>query len=295
MEVKKLCEVCGSASIQFQSNIKDHSISKQDFLLLKCADCHFLFTGNAPTEENAGAFYQSEDYISHSDTSKGLVSKLYHSVRDIMLGKKKALLDHLGAKKTLLDVGSGTGYFLAHMQKHGYQTKGIEIDDKARSFSINQFGLDVGSPEKLLNNQINSTFGYITLWHVLEHLYRPNDYLQAMKALLDDDGYLIIALPNYTCFDAKYYDTFWAGYDVPRHLWHFTPKSLDLMLKNNGFEIISKELMPFDPFYNAMLSEKYKNNPLGLIRGCCTGFISLCLGTFNVDKASSIIYTIKKK
>nr|HMU04853.1 class I SAM-dependent methyltransferase [Saprospiraceae bacterium] len=137
-------------------------------------------------------------------------------------------------------------------------------------------------------------FGYITLWHVLEHLYDPNAYLQKFHSLLDHNGYLIIAVPNHACFEAKYYGTYWAAYDVPRHLWHFTPETLEKIAVRNNFKLIEKKMMPFDPFYNSLLSEKYKNSTLGLLQGFTIGFVSYLKGLINVNKSSSVIYVLKK-
>jgi len=290
----KNCQVCGSSSLTAVSEIKDHSITKEKFELYKCGVCGFSFTQNPPEESESGRYYQSEDYISHSNTSTGVVSRLYHMVRDIMLGRKYKLVQDLGADKSLLDIGSGTGYFLNYMKQKGYFTSGIEIDDKARNFSIKQFGLDVNTPEHLKNGGIKQKFGYITLWHVLEHLYDPNAYLQTFHSMLDVNGYLIIAVPNHNCFEAKYYGTYWAAYDVPRHLWHFTPETLKKIANNNHFTLVDKKMMPFDPFYNAMLSEKYKQSTLGLAQGFAIGFVSFIKGYLNVNKSSSVIYVLKK-
>ena len=290
----KNCQVCGSSSLAPVLEVKDHSITKEKFELHKCVDCGFLFTQNPPAESDSGRYYQREDYISHSNTSKGLVSMMYHKVRDIMLGRKFNLLEALGTEKSLLDIGSGTGYFLNYMKQKGYLTSGIEIDDKAREFSIKQFGLDVNTPDHLKSGDIKQKFGYITLWHVLEHLYEPNTYLQTFHQMLDDNGYLIIAVPNHDCFEAKYYGSFWAAYDVPRHLWHFTPETLEKIANKNQFTLVDKKMMPFDPFYNAMLSEKYKRSILGLLQGFVIGFISFIKGYFNLKKSSSVIYVLKK-
>lgn len=290
----KNCQICGSTSLSQVTEIKDHSITKEKFDLNKCNECGFLFTQNAPEELESGKYYQSDDYISHSNTTKGFVSRLYHIVREIMLSRKYQLLNSLSSNKNLLDVGSGTGYFLNFMKEKGYITYGIEIDDKAREYSKTQFGLDVNKPDHLKNNGINQKFGYITLWHVLEHLYDPNAYLQIFHNLLDSDGHLIIAVPNHACFEAKYYGTYWAAYDVPRHLWHFTPKTLVKIAAKNNFKLVDKKMMPFDSFYNSLLSEKYKKSNLGLLSGFTIGFISYFKGLLDINKASSIIYVLKK-
>jgi 2-polyprenyl-3-methyl-5-hydroxy-6-metoxy-1,4-benzoquinol methylase len=289
------CVACSSKEVSNIFTIQDHSISKLTFTIGECKKCGFRFTADPPDESECGRFYQSEDYISHSDTQKGIINYLYHRVRNIMLKRKAALCNRDGTSKKLLDLGSGTGYFVDYMKNAGYDAVGVEMDDQARKFSKQKFGIQVFEPSDLLNDKINGTFGYVTLWHVLEHLYNPDQYFQKMHSLLDSSGFLIIAVPNYLCHDASTYKQFWAAYDVPRHLWHFTPDAMHNIAARNGFELMEMHSMPFDPFYNAMLSEKYRGKSFGLVRGFFTGAVSLVKGWLNTKKASSIIYVMKPK
>ena len=197
------CIICQSNNLIPFLSLKDHSISGEDFKLTQCENCNFIFTQNVPDENEAGKYYQSDSYVSHSDTSNGLIFKLYHLVRNIMLHRKFKILKDTPAKKTLLDVGSGTGYFLNYMKLKGFQTTGIEIDKSARELSISKFGLDVYPPDFLKKTSPKQKFGYITLWHVLEHLYNLDDYFKIFHDLLEDEGFLIIAIPNHKSFDAK--------------------------------------------------------------------------------------------
>lgn len=288
------CAVCLSKDITSVMDVKDHSISGEMFTIGQCNQCGFRFTENPPSEASCGPYYQSEDYISHSDTSSGFVFKVYHIVRNLMLGRKYQLLQSLNTTKTLLDVGSGTGYFPNYMQAKGYKVVGVEIDDKARNYSIEKFGLTIYQPDDLKKGHIQEKFGYITLWHVLEHLYNLDDYLKLFAQHLNPDGYLIIALPNHHSFDAQIYKDYWAAYDVPRHLWHFHPQALQKLANRNGFEVVRKESMPFDPFYNAMLSEKYKGSFLSFFKAMFVGKIALFKGWYNVNYASSVIYVLRK-
>lgn len=274
--------------------VDDHSISKEHFNLCRCNDCSFIFTQDVPTEHNAGPYYKSEDYISHSNTKKGLVNKLYHIVREHMLSKKHQLIASLEKGKTILDVGTGTGYFLNYMKQKGYETLGVEIDADARAYGQKEFGLDIRSPKELKDGQIKNKFHTISLWHVLEHLYAPETYMQHFHKILEDNGHLIIALPNADSYDALHYKSYWAAFDVPRHLWHFTPKTLEKLANDNGFKLEKMKDLPFDPFYNAMLSEQYKNNAFALISGGFVGLTSLLKGKMNVAKSSSVIYILKK-
>lgn len=291
----KTCVACLSKDVQMYITLEDHSISKEKFNIAQCNQCGFKFTQDPPAEDDCGRYYQSDNYVSHSDTSEGLINKIYHIVRNVMLSRKFGLIRSLKSKKTLLDVGSGTGYFPHYMKVKGYEVTGIEVDDKARNYSITKFGLEVYTPDDFKSGKIKGTFGFITLWHVLEHLYEPDEYLQLFSKHLEEGGHLIIAVPNHDSYDAKVYKAYWAAYDVPRHLWHFHPKSLQILAARNGFEVLAKKSMPFDPFYNAMLSEKYLGRSLGLLRALFHGKMALFSGWLNVDKASSVIYVLKKK
>lgn len=288
------CVACKSNHIRTWMAVKDHSISGEIFNIAQCDDCGFRFTEDPPEEADCGKYYKGENYVSHSDTSSGFINTVYHKVRSIMLSRKSDLIRTLSNKKTLLDVGSGTGYFPAHMKAKGYDVTGIEVDDDARAYSIKKFGIIVYPPSDLKNGVIKGPFSFITLWHVLEHLYDPDQYLQKFYQLLEDDGYLIIAVPNFDSTDGNKYSIYWAGYDVPRHLWHFNAKSMEIIANRHGFSIIKKVDMPFDPFYVSMLSEKYKASSAGIIRGGFTGLSSLIRGWKNPDAASSVIYVMKK-
>ncbi|MEE4196464.1 MAG: class I SAM-dependent methyltransferase [Bacteroidales bacterium] len=292
--VYSTCPLCKSNNIKSTIHLKDYSISKEHFEIWKCRQCSFLFTQNIPDEESIGTYYASEEYISHSDTKKGIVNRLYHIARKIMLGKKYRLIKKTSSGKNILDIGCGTGYFLNHMQKKGFQTLGVEVSEQARNFGKQHFGLNILPPEKLLQEEITQKFKVITLWHVLEHVYQPETYLKKISNRMDDDGILILALPNPASYDAQHYQQFWAGYDVPRHLWHFTPQTIT-QLTSKFFTIIKLKRLPLDSFYNSILSETYRNKKLAFIRGSFIGFIAFLYGLFNRKKSSSVIYVLKKK
>ncbi|UBM59010.1 class I SAM-dependent methyltransferase [Marinilongibacter aquaticus] len=288
------CPVCGSSDIQAFLKVDDHSISKEVFALAQCQACGMVFTQNPPKESDAGPYYQSADYISHSDTKKGLINRVYHAVRKFMLGRKYRLIRSLGSGKRLLDIGTGTGHFLHYMAKKNYKTVGIEISEDTRNQAIKNFGLNIHSPEVLLSKGIQEKFDFVTLWHVLEHIYPLHESLRAIYDLLDSEGKLILALPNYMSFDAQYYHAFWAGYDVPRHIWHFCPESVIVLAQKYGFRVKKMDLLPFDSFYVSMLSEKYKGSSLGLAKGFCIGALSFARSVFKPEKASSVVYILEK-
>lgn len=287
------CPLCHSGEISGYLKARDHLLSSEEFSILQCRRCSFIFTDGVPSADQIGKYYQSTEYISHSDTRQGLMNKLYHTARNIMLEKKFRVVNKMSGGGKLLDIGSGTGYFPAYMKKKGYQVTGVEIDEQAREFAKKEFGIPVFSPEEFLNDKIEGKFDVITLWHVLEHLDDFDLYLKKMLDRLEKDGKLVIALPNCSSFDARFYKEKWAGYDVPRHLWHFTPATFKILAEKHGLEIIKMKRLPLDPFYNSMLSEKYKGCKLYIVAGTVIGKLAYIESLFNIKKSSSIVYFLK--
>ncbi|WNJ15920.1 class I SAM-dependent methyltransferase [Pontibacter sp. G13] len=290
------CPVCRSQNIGKALVAKDFTVSQQSFEIWHCSDCSLRFTQSVPNEEQIGAYYQSEEYISHSNTQKGLVSKLYQIVRDFTLQQKLKLMLQTSSKKSgnILDIGCGTGEFLATMKKAGWKATGLEPDEGARNQGIQNQGLDVFSPEQLFELP-KSQFDIITMWHVLEHVHRLDDYLSQIHDLLKEDGWFFIAVPNYSSLDAEFYEKEWAAYDVPRHLYHFTPNSMKVLLDRFGFEVKRMKSMPFDSFYVSLLSEKYRHGGVRLISGFWQGLRSWAKSTASPEKCSSVLYLVRKK
>ncbi|RMI25178.1 MAG: class I SAM-dependent methyltransferase, partial [Calditrichaeota bacterium] len=224
------------------------------------------------------------------------VNRLYHLARQIMLRRKRRLVEGMlpAHARTLLDVGCGTGYFLKHMQDHGWQVQGIEPEARAREYARQRFQLRVEPPEQLFALP-EAGFHAITLWHVLEHIHRLQDYLRRIGELLNEEGRLFVALPNHTSFDGEYYREFWAAYDVPRHLWHFSPGAFTGLMKKHGFEMVQYRPMPLDGFYVSILSETYRGRSLPLLRGGWTGWRSFLRTLKDPRAGSSILYILKKR
>ncbi len=291
----KACPLCSSEKISLQFSCTDHFISKETFELYKCTVCGFVFTQDYSEETEIGKYYESDDYISHSDTSKGLSNKIYRLVRTRMLHRKKRIIRNVTGlnKGSLLDIGCGTGHFAGTMKKAGWQVKGIEINEKACNFSISQFGLEVIGPELISTLETNS-FDCITLWHVLEHFHDKFKYASDIFRLLKPGGRCVIALPNCSSYDAEHYGRFWAAYDVPRHLWHFNPSTFRLFSEKTGF--ITEKIMnlPLDVFYISILSEKYKGSKPSFLKGMIKASLFAFLSAFKKEKSSSIIYILRK-
>ena len=267
---------------------KDYLVSGETFSLLHNAEYNILYT--SPVPENISKYYESEDYISHSKEKKGFITFLYNSVRNISLKKKEILISSFGLEKKVLDVGSGTGSFLSYCKTKGWKTFGVEPSKKARVIA-KEAEIDL---VKELNDIKETNFSIITLWHVLEHIPNLSETIQILKSKLSKNGRLIIAVPNFESYDAKTYKQFWAAYDVPRHIWHFSKKSISKIFERFNMDVEKIEPMKYDSFYVSLLSEKHKTGKNKFFKAFLNGFRS----NYKAKKEnnySSLIYCIKNK
>ena len=288
------CPVCGSEHINPLLTVKDHSVSGEEFVIWQCSNCSLRFTQDVPDETSIAPYYQSPDYISHSNTDKGLLNKLYQKVRKYTLQQKASLIIHYTVSKgNLLDIGAGIGAFLNEMKNRQWKATGIEPDEGARIQAKNLFAIDLLSTSSLQNLPAKS-FDAITLWHVLEHVHSLHQYIDQLKLLLKDEGKIFIAVPNYQSLDADIYRNNWAAYDVPRHLYHFTPKAMEALMQKHGLRIIATKPMWFDSFYISLLSSKYRRGKTSWLLAGINGLRSNIKSLLNRDASSSIIYIIGK-
>lgn len=267
---------------------KDFAVSGEEFELLLDTELNMLRTNPEPKDlEN---YYNSEAYISHTDSAKTLVDKLYQHIKKYNLRKKISLINkYTTSDKTLLDIGAGTGSFLESAKISGWETYGIEPNKKARDLAINK-GLELKENIDLLEKQ---DFQVITLWHVLEHLPDLNLQINKIASLLNEDGTLILAVPNFQSYDAKYYKEYWAAYDVPRHLSHFSQLSIRKLFAQNGMKVVKIRPMIFDSFYVSLLSEKYKHGKEIFLKALLVGLKSN-ISAWKTKEYSSLLYILKK-
>lgn len=292
----ELCPDCGNANISFVLSAKDYTVSGEVFEIWECKNCTLRFTQNIPAGEEIGKYYQSENYISHSDTTKGFINNLYHKVRKRTLIQKRKLIIKTTGKSTgqILDLGCGTGAFLAVMQEANWNCSGIEPDESARKKAQELYGLQVKETGEFYNLPAQ-TFDAITLWHVLEHVHDLHPYIQQLRKILARDGKLFIAVPNYTSADEKIYNECWAAYDVPRHLYHFSPQAMEQVMNKHGLKIEKMKPMWYDSIYVSMLSEQYKTGSQHPVRALINGTVSNLEAAFDHKKCSSLIYIISLK
>jgi 2-polyprenyl-3-methyl-5-hydroxy-6-metoxy-1,4-benzoquinol methylase len=285
------CPICQSKNWKPFFEVTDHSISKEKFPLIKCEGCGLVITSPRPDDDKLGHYYQSDDYISHSGKSNNSINKIYLQARKISLRWKLNIIQHQKPSGKLLDIGCGTGEFLDTMKTAGWEISGVEPSATARN-----------KAEQLLNQSINENletaigpFDIITLWHVLEHLPDLNGSLEKISKLLKSDGKLLIAVPNHSSHDGKKYEAYWAGYDVPRHLWHFNKEAMAMLLLKHGFTLQKTLPMKLDSYYVSLLSEKYKGGHAfgNLVKGFFSG-LSSNRKAKTTGEYSSLIYIAGK-
>jgi len=274
--------------------VKDASVSQEVFQLIYNEDLEMLETFPQPEISKLANYYKSDDYISHTDTKRNLLESVYHWVRRIALKRKIKLINSFQTEaKELLDIGCGTGDFLKAAIESNWNVTGIEPNGNARDIAnqkTNHNVFDVAHLETLESQ----SFDVITLWHVLEHLPKLEMHLQLLQSLLKPKGTLLIAVPNFKSYDANYYKAFWAAYDVPRHLWHFSKTAIQKLFEKRQMYLDQTLPMPFDAYYVSLLSEKYKSGFMNPIKAFWIGWRSN-LKARRTKQYSSHIYILKHK
>ncbi len=293
MEEVKYCPICESNSFKTHIRSKDFSVSKENFTIVKCRSCNFQFTNPRPSDEELGRYYISDHYISHNNTNNNLFEKTYQLVRRIAIKTKYNLISEFFNSGRILDIGCGTGDFLYKCKLKNWDTKGIEPSEIARTQAIENYNLDVIESTDL--GKLNGEFEIITMWHVLEHVTELNNTVSEMKKLLSKKGKAIIAVPNLESFDACYYKKYWAAYDLPIHLYHFSKTSITKLFEKHGLSLRKTKGMKFDSFYVSMLSEEHRTGNKNFLKSIIIGSISNLLGIFTKRGFSSTIYVFEKK
>jgi len=288
------CPVCSNKNLANKLHCTDHTTSKEKFTIVSCETCDFTFTNPRPKDESLGEYYKSEMYISHTNSSKGLFNWMYQSVRKYAIGTKLTLLKSVTNFGYHLDVGCGTGEFLNACQQAGFKVAGVEPSKLAREQAVNNHSLSV-SEDANLEQFKDDTFDSISMWHVLEHVPNLIKTITEFKRILNKNGKIIIAVPNHKSWDSSYYNEFWAAWDVPIHLWHFSKETIELLFNKNGFKLIKTKSMLFDSFYVSLLSEEFKAGKKKFINGFFIGIISNIIGLFTKRGCSSTIYVFENK
>jgi 2-polyprenyl-3-methyl-5-hydroxy-6-metoxy-1,4-benzoquinol methylase len=268
---------------------KDYLVSGNTFGLIYDPQLEMLKTTPKPSVDELPKYYESEEYISHTDNKSGLFAYLYQLVKKWSLQKKtKLIFQENNGTGTLLDIGAGTGDFVKAAKESGWKVEGIEPNEKASSLATEK-GISL---KPKISDFEGQRFDVVTMWHVLEHVPNLEETIQQLNNLIKPGGILIIAVPNFKSYDAKYYGKFWAAFDVPRHLWHFSKKSMESLFAEN-FKLQKTKPMIFDSFYVSLLSEKYKTGNKFSLKAFYIGLLSN-MKAMHTKEYSSHIYCFKK-
>jgi 2-polyprenyl-3-methyl-5-hydroxy-6-metoxy-1,4-benzoquinol methylase len=290
------CPLCFAEELTPVFEVKDYTVSGEEFLIVECTNCHLRITQDVPSSHSIGRYYKSQEYISHTESKKGLINRLYLFARKRTLaGKLQLVQKFTGLKNGFhLDMGAGTGAFVQLMNSSGWNSLGIEPDEDARKNAILLHKTALQNTDAFYQMGPES-FDAITLWHVLEHVHELHPYLEQLKRILKASGRLFIAVPNYTSWDAQHYNQSWAAYDVPRHLYHFSPHTIKEMVADKHLILESIKPMWYDSYYISLLSEKYNSGKPHLIRGFVNGGVSNLKAAVNHERCSSLVYIIRKE
>ena len=267
-----LCSICEGSAIKKHLVGQDHNATREFFSIVECETCGYRFTSPRPKEKFIGKYYQSKNYISHNATKKGLINKIYHIVRKYQFYKKNQLIEKYSKTdgKKILDVGCGTGDFLSYMRHKKWEIDGIEKDEGAKKIAIEKNNIKISS--NLLSLKGKNMFDVVTMWHVLEHVYDIQAYIENIYKILKEGGVIIIAVPNCNSYDAQKYKENWVAYDLPIHVSHFRRADIKNIANKNNLKLKHIEPMFFDAYYISMLSSKKKGE--NLIKGIWNGFRS---------------------
>ena len=271
---------------------KDHTVTGDDFTVMANAEGTVLTTNPRPESDELGKYYESDEYISHTDSNKGVLDRVYQVVRNYSLRKKRALLKQHLSKGSILDIGCGTGDFLLEMKSNSWAVSGMEPNDEARKKAESKIGTKLHT-NPALTDLPSGSFDAITMWHVLEHVPDPTVTTNRIFELLKPGGVAVIAVPNFKSKDAHIYGSLWAAYDVPRHLFHFSQAGMIGLFTGRGFNHVKNHPMVFDSYYVSLLSEKYKSGRRRWIPAFVNGLRSN-LSARNSGEWSSIIYIFQK-
>ena len=289
------CPWCGSENFHLHLELKDYFLTQETFKIVECENCHLLYTTPRPTPEEIGRYYKSENYYSHQENKKGFIPRLYETIKKVNIKHKYKIASEgilVDENKQLLEIGCGVGDFLQYAENQGWKCFGAEPSEDAVKILHTKSKAEVIKPEQI-ENYPDESFDLICMWHVLEHVDNLKWQIDQLSRLVKPNGKIVIALPNYQSYDAKYYQDKWAAYDVPRHLNHFSKEFISNKLIINGLRCISIKKLIWDSYYISYLSEQYKQHKLPLMRGAWRGLVSNLKAT-RTGEYSSLVYIFKK-
>lgn len=269
---------------------KDYLVSQEFFELIPVEGLTKVLK-TYPIPPDLSKYYESENYISHSKSSKSLVDFIYNQVKLINTNNKYKIISKENDVKKSLDFGCGIGDFVQFLSTKNINSYGFEPTRKANKIATEQ-----NKENSILElSEINNhEFDIITLWHVLEHIPNLYETIELLKNSMHSKSKMFVAIPNHLSYDAKYYKENWAAYDVPRHIWHFSPQGIKEIFSKFGMIIENTYPMKFDSFYVSLISEKNIGNKFPYFKAFQIGLKSN-LKARKTNNFSSLIYEISIK
>ena len=289
-----ICPVCDSQNNRKVFHTFDYLVTGKNFDIIECNKCTLRFTFPLSNPQKIGKYYQSEDYISHTDIGNSMINILYKFVQRFTMRLRARIVENYSGltSGSILDIGCGTGLFLVEMQINRWNISGVEISESAQRFAQEITDTKIYNQDEFM--QSLPQYDVITLWHTLEHLYDLKKYMYKISASLKNKGIVIVAVPNYMSLDADYYQHDWAAYDVPRHCYHFSKMAMNKLFNECGFTLVDIKHMPFDPFYVSLLSEFKVRKKRNIFKALWIGWRSFWNGRKDTNRASSIMYVFEK-
>ncbi len=236
--------------------ICDHSDSKEIYKfetahLYRCNKCGVIFSDRYHEDFDPASLY--EKYYKNEVAGR-FGFGLEYIVRLFRFFRAFKIFTVFPRAKRILDIGSGRGFTLYYLKKYYKYTKtvGTQISKNAFDFSRDKLGLEIYNKDLLGLPLSNASFDLITIWHVLEHVNKPELYIEKIYDLLNNHGKLIIEVPNFNSWTRVFTVKYWLSYDLKHHLFFFTQGSLSSLLIKHGFEI--NRVRTFSLEYSAFIS-----------------------------------------
>jgi len=252
------CPTCGPGSERLVTDLRDHRFGIPGvFRLVACRRCGLRFLNPRPATAQMATVYPEAYYQnpSRTDDASALLGSPFEQEK-LHLIRKWGLLEPAGQ---VLDVGASRGEFLALMDREGWRGIGVETNAQVARWGRDQWDIDLRSGDLETVALPDRAFNLVTLWQSLEHLPNPLSALDRIRRMLRLDGHLVVAVPNFDSLQAHLFGSDWYHLDPPRHLYHFSPKTLELLLRRAGFDPLATH--PYGPLHGhdgCYFSTEYK-------------------------------------
>jgi 2-polyprenyl-3-methyl-5-hydroxy-6-metoxy-1,4-benzoquinol methylase len=229
------CGLCGS---QEQQVIRSVPVQRYGlaayFQLVRCHTCNLVYLNPRPDKQESAAYYPPEY---QADMRKVLQEAWANPITrkglEMVRRRRTPRCSHKGK---LLEIGAASGIYLQGQRELGWDVEGIEIDQESAEYARQKYGLTIhtGDAEEILPEMPEGTFDAVAMWHVLEHLHHPLQILREICRVLKPGGLLIVEAPNYGSPLVTLFGRYWFPLEIPRHLYHFTPQTLQAMFSRAG-------------------------------------------------------------